>query len=32
MASLLRAPLEELDLLEETFLESLKESKEEDSE
>ncbi|KAB0380037.1 hypothetical protein FD755_007821 [Muntiacus reevesi] len=32
MASLLRAPLEELDLLEETFLESLKETKEEDSE
>lgn len=32
MASLLRAPLEELDLLEETFLENLKETKEEDSE
>ncbi|KAB1268156.1 Transmembrane and coiled-coil domain-containing protein 4 [Camelus dromedarius] len=32
MTSLLRVPLEELDLLEETFLESLKESKEEESE
>ncbi|XP_074233380.1 transmembrane and coiled-coil domain-containing protein 4 isoform X5 [Camelus bactrianus] len=32
VTSLLRVPLEELDLLEETFLESLKESKEEESE
>ncbi|XP_057554159.1 transmembrane and coiled-coil domain-containing protein 4 isoform X2 [Hippopotamus amphibius kiboko] len=32
MTSLLRVPLEELDLLEETFLESLKETKEEESE
>ncbi|MBZ3876648.1 Transmembrane and coiled-coil domain-containing protein 4 [Sciurus carolinensis] len=32
MTSLLQVPLEELDVLEETFLESLKETKEEDSE
>ncbi|XP_067578542.1 transmembrane and coiled-coil domain-containing protein 4 isoform X3 [Pseudorca crassidens] len=32
MTSLLQVPLEELDLLEETFLESLKETKEEESE
>lgn len=32
MTSLLRVPLGELDLLEETFLESLKETKEEESE
>uniref|UniRef100_A0A8C3W7I1 Transmembrane and coiled-coil domains 4 n=1 Tax=Catagonus wagneri TaxID=51154 RepID=A0A8C3W7I1_9CETA len=32
MTSLLRVPLEELDLLEETFLESLKDTKEEESE
>ncbi|XP_066126355.1 transmembrane and coiled-coil domain-containing protein 4 isoform X1 [Saccopteryx bilineata] len=32
MTSLFRVPLEELDLLEETFLESLKETKEEESE
>ncbi|KAM5270174.1 transmembrane and coiled-coil domain-containing protein 4 isoform 2-T2 [Hipposideros larvatus] len=32
MTSLLQVPLEELDLLEETFLESLKEAKEEESE